>query len=133
MKVFITRTQMDLPERISALEAKFPEIEFAYCADRSQVAELVGDADVYVGGMNRDIFMAAKNVQWIQSSSTGINPYLGISELVESDVLLTSARGAHSVCLAESVMAMIFPCLAAFCTDVMPLSMWSAPPSKPSR
>jgi phosphoglycerate dehydrogenase-like enzyme len=107
MKVFITRTQMDLPDRIPDLEAKFPEVEFEYCADRSQAVALVGDADVYVGGINGDIFAAARNVKWIQSSSTGINPYLGIPELVESDVLLTSARGAHSVCLAESVMAMI--------------------------
>jgi phosphoglycerate dehydrogenase-like enzyme len=107
MKVFITPTQMDLPERIPDLQYKFPDIEFQYCADRGQAADLVGDADVYVGGMNRDIYLAAKNVRWIQSSSTGINPYLAIPELVESEVLLTSARGAHSVCLAESVMAMI--------------------------
>jgi phosphoglycerate dehydrogenase-like enzyme len=107
MKVFITRTQMDLPDRIPDLKLKFPDVDFQYCADRGQVQDLVGDADVYVGGINGDIFAAAKNVKWIQSSSTGINPYLAIPELVESDVLLTSARGAHSVCLAESVMAMI--------------------------
>jgi len=107
MKVFITRTQMDLPDRIPDLQTRFPDVEFQYCADRSQAADLVGDADVYVGGIDRDIYLAARNLKWIQSSSTGINPYLAISELVESDVLLTSARGAHSVCLAESVMAMI--------------------------
>ena len=107
MKVFITRTQMDLPDRITELQDTFPEVEFVYCADRGQAAALVGDAEVYVGGINGDILAAAKKVQWIQSSSTGINPYLAIPELVESDVLLTSARGAHSVCLAESVMAMI--------------------------
>lgn len=107
MKVLITRTQMDLPDRIPELEAKFPEVEFVYCADRSQVPAVIGDADVYVGGMNSEIFQAAEQLKWIQSSSTGINPYLAIPELVASDVLLTSARGAHSVCLAESVLAMI--------------------------
>ena len=48
MKVFITRTQMDLPDRISELESKFPGVEFEVCADRSQVLDRVGDADVYV-------------------------------------------------------------------------------------
>jgi phosphoglycerate dehydrogenase-like enzyme len=107
MKVLISRTQINMEEAIPDLEREFPEVEFVYCADRSQVPELIGDADVYFGGMNRDMFLAAKKLKWIQSSSTGINPYLDIPELVESDVLLTGARGTHSICLAESVMAMI--------------------------
>ena len=107
MKVLITRTQINMEEAIPDLEREFPGVEFVYCAERSKVPEMVGDADVYFGGLNREIFLAAKNLKWIQSSSTGINPYLAIPELVESDVLLTSARGTHSVCLAESVLAMI--------------------------
>ncbi len=43
----------------------------------------------------------------MQSPSSGINYYLEIPELVESDVLLTSARGTHGACLAESAFAMI--------------------------
>jgi phosphoglycerate dehydrogenase-like enzyme len=107
MKALITRTQINMQEAIPDLEFDFPGVEFVYCADRSVVPELIGDADIYFGGMNREIFLAAKNLKWIQSSSTGINPYLAIPELVESDVLLTGARGTHSVCLAESVLAMI--------------------------
>jgi phosphoglycerate dehydrogenase-like enzyme len=82
---------------------------------------------VYVGGINGDIFAAAENVKWIQSSGTGINPYLAIPELIESDVLLTSARGAHSVCLAESVMAMILAQTRGIvdCMRLAPEHKWS--------
>ena len=107
MKVLVTRTQINMEAAVPDLEREFPGVEFVYCADRSKAPELIGDADVYFGGMNRDIFLAAKNLKWIQSSSTGINPYLAIPELIESDVLLTGARGTHSVCLAESILAMI--------------------------
>jgi phosphoglycerate dehydrogenase-like enzyme len=107
MKVLVTRTQINMEGAIPDLEREFPGVEFVYCADRAQAADLIGDADVYFGGMNRELFLAARNLKWIQSSSTGINPYLDIPELVEGDVLLTGARGTHSVCLAESVLAMI--------------------------
>jgi len=69
--------------------------------------EAIADADVYLGWLDRVHFLAAKKLKWIQSPSTGVNYYLAIQELVESNVLLTSARGTHSNCLAESVLAMI--------------------------
>ena len=63
MKVLVTRTQINMEEAIPDLEREFPDVEFVYCADRSQAAELIEDADVYFGGMNRDLFLAAKKAQ----------------------------------------------------------------------
>ena len=75
--------------------------------DRSKTAEFLADADVYMGWLSRDDFLAAKKLKWIQSPSSGINYYLAVPELVESDVLLTSARGTHGACLADSTFGMI--------------------------
>ena len=108
MKVLIGANPMGLEKAIPDLQKRHPEVEFAYCDDRAKTGEAIEDADVYVGWLNRDVFLAAKKLKWIQSPSSGINYYLAIPELVESDVLLTSARGTHGACLAESVFGMIF-------------------------
>jgi phosphoglycerate dehydrogenase-like enzyme len=99
---------MGLEKAIPDLQTRYPEIEFVYVDSRDRTAEFIGDADVYMGWMNSEVFAAAKQLKWVQSPSSGIDYYLAIPELVKSDVLLTSARGTHGACLAESAMGMIF-------------------------
>jgi phosphoglycerate dehydrogenase-like enzyme len=99
---------MGLEEAIPELERKHPDLEFVHCPKREDTLEMIADADIYLGWLNEEILAAAKKLKWVQSPSTGINYYLAIPEFVESDVLLTSARGTHGACLAESVLGMIF-------------------------
>lgn len=98
---------MGLENCIPELEERYPDIEFVHCPDRDRTAEYITDADVYMGWLGRDAFLAAEKLKWIQSPSSGINYYLDIPELVASDLLLTSARGTHGACLAESAFGMI--------------------------
>ena len=107
MKVLIGPNGMGLSDGIPELERRFPEITFEYCQDREGLVDAMRDADIYVGWLNRDLFLAGEKLKWIQSPSSGINYYLAIPELVESDVLVTSARGTHGACLAESTFGMI--------------------------
>ncbi len=108
MKVLVGRNFMGLARALPDLKKEQPQVEFVYCADRKALTEAIADADIYMGSLNRDLFLAAKNLKWIQSTSSGVNHYMTIPELVESEVLLTSASGTHGACLAESVLAMIF-------------------------
>lgn len=107
MKVLIGPNPMGLEAGLPELRERFPDVQFLHCPDSERLAEMIADAEVYLGWLSREVFLAARKLRWIQSPSTGVNYYLAIPELVESDVLLTSARGTHSHCLAESVMAMI--------------------------
>lgn len=107
MKVLIGGNPMGLEKAIPSLQAKFPGVEFQFCEKRGDEGKYIVDADIFMGWLNRDVFLAAKKLKWIQSPSTGINYYLAIPELKEGDVLLTSAGGTHSGPLAESVMGMI--------------------------
>lgn len=107
MKVLIGANPMGLEKGIPELQARFPEIEFAVCPTREDTINHIGDADVYMGWLNREAFVAAKKLKWIQSPSSGVNYYLEIPEFLDSDVLLTSASGTHGACVAESAMAMI--------------------------
>ena len=108
MKVLVGPNPMGLENAFLELEADYPHVTFVHCADRDALAKEIADADVYVGWLSREVFVAAKKLKWVQSPSSGINYYLAIPELVESDVLLTSASGTHGACLAESAMGMIF-------------------------
>ena len=107
MKVLFSRSLMNLEKSIPDLRQKYPNIEFDYCPNRDEVAGVIGDVDIYVGGLNSEIFKAAKKLKWIQSPSSGMNGYMKIPELVASDVLLTSASGTHGPGLAESALGMI--------------------------
>ncbi len=107
MKVVIGANPMGLESAIPNLRQTYPDIQFAHCASREETGHDIQDADIYMGWLSRDDFLGAKNLKWIQSPSSGINYYIAISELVDSDVLLTSARGTHAGCLAESTFGMI--------------------------
>lgn len=107
MKVLIGPSMMGLEAAIPDLRAKYPDIEFAYCDRRDTMPAMIADADVYMGWLDRTQFLAAKRLKWLQSPSSGVNHYLVIPELVASDVILTSASGTHSACLADSIFGMI--------------------------
>jgi len=106
MKVLIGPTPA-LPMAIPDLQKEFPHVQFETFMDVPDLAAAIADADAYAGMITRDQFLAAKKLQWIQSPSTGVDFYLVIPELAASDVRLTSARGTHTACVAESTMAMI--------------------------
>jgi phosphoglycerate dehydrogenase-like enzyme len=108
MRILIGPNSYGLEEVIPELAARYPEVDFAFCEDRSNLNDEIADAEVYMGWLGRETFLAAKKLAWIQSPSTGIDGFLRIPELREGDVLLTSARGTHAACLAEHTLAMIF-------------------------
>ena len=107
MQVLVGPNLMQLESAFPDLEEHHPQIEFVHCAEQAALARTIADATIYMGRLTRDIFLHARNLEWIQSPSSGIDHYLSIPELVQSDVLLTSARGTHAACLAESVLGMI--------------------------
>ena len=59
MKVLLGPTIMGLEKSIPELQAQFPKLEFAYCPKSADLLAAIADADVYVGGLNRDAFLAA--------------------------------------------------------------------------
>ena len=78
MKVLVGPNMMRLESELPALREENPDIEFVHCADREALADEMADAHIYMGWMNRDLFLAGKNLKWIQSPSSGINHYTTI-------------------------------------------------------
>jgi phosphoglycerate dehydrogenase-like enzyme len=106
MKVLIGRTP-GLAKALPDLQKEFPEVQFESSMTAPDITVAIANADAYVGMLTRDLFLAAKKLKWIQASSTGVDFYTSIPELVAGDVRLTNARGVHTSCVAESAMAMI--------------------------
>jgi len=71
------------------------------------VAREIVDADAVYGWPNREQFLSANNLKWIQIPSAGVEMLCSIPEVVESDVVLTNSRGAHARVIAEHTFAML--------------------------
>ena len=89
MKVLIGPNVMGLERGIPELKQAHPTIEFVHCADRGAVAAAIADADIYMGHLGREVFLAAKKLQWVQSPSSGVNYFLAMPELKDGPVILT--------------------------------------------
>lgn len=96
IKVLINRKRRfreDLVQRIKEISDR---IEIVEASDREEALKAIGDADIVFGWIDRELFLAAKNLKWIQVLSAGVDDFL-FPELVKSQVLLTNASGIHRI------------------------------------
>ncbi len=107
MKVVVTSLFGDGFEE--SLKSEFPSVEFVFARSQEDQAREIKDADAYLGAPNRDVFLAADHLRWLHCPGTGIDKLTEIPEIVDSDVVLTNARGPHAAPMADHVISM---CLA---------------------
>ncbi|MBN1935380.1 MAG: D-2-hydroxyacid dehydrogenase [Anaerolineae bacterium] len=107
MRVVIGPNGLGLEQVIDELKGVYPEVQFTHCADRAVLDAALPEAQVYFGWLGREQFLTAKKLKWLQSPSSGVDRFLAIPELRDGPVILTSARGTHGACLADSVMGMV--------------------------
>ena len=104
MKVLM---QMDLAEElIEEIRQVAEEVEVV-CVDSDAAAlEVMPEIEVVCGHISREMFARRKKLKWMQSWGAGVDGVLH-PELVESDVVLCSAKGWVGVHLAEHAMALL--------------------------
>lgn len=109
MKIVMGGTRYAGPpeEFVSELRAAFPDADIQPAASEEEQMALIRDADAFYGRPSRDVFLAADKLRWIHNPGTGIDRLTAISEIVESDVVITNARGPHAPPMADHVMGMI--------------------------
>ncbi|MCC6180146.1 MAG: D-2-hydroxyacid dehydrogenase [Chloroflexi bacterium] len=83
------------------------DVQKVWARTPDEIAREIVDADVVYGWPNREQFQVAKKLRWIQCPSAGVEMFCSIPEIVESDVILTNARGAHARVIAEHAFAML--------------------------
>ncbi|MBR9999556.1 MAG: D-2-hydroxyacid dehydrogenase [Cyclobacteriaceae bacterium] len=73
----------------------------------SENEEGIGSADVWFGGISEEQFKRAANLRWIQSPSAGVEYYFYPS-FVDSQVLLTNAKGCYGPAIGEHTIGLLF-------------------------
>jgi phosphoglycerate dehydrogenase-like enzyme len=69
--------------------------------------QAIGEVNAWFGRITRDQFKMAPNLSWVHSSSAGVEHYL-FPEMIESNVLLTNAKGCYGPCIAEHTFGLLF-------------------------
>jgi D-2-hydroxyacid dehydrogenase (NADP+) len=88
----------DLKNKLTKLS---PEIKLS---DKESAVE---DVNAWFGPINQSEFNKAVNLRWVQSSSAGVEHYL-FPEMVQSEVLLTNAKGCYAPAIAEHTIGLLF-------------------------
>lgn len=106
MKVVLGRNLGD--DYVCDLRTKFPEIELQPAYTVEEAIRTIEDAHVYCGELNRDLFLAAKELKWVHFPGAGFDRMVtNIPEFVESNTVLTNAPGTHVIAIADFVLGVI--------------------------
>lgn len=98
----------DLPsDYIKKIKDVSPNIEVIKSQNKEEALSLVKDVDVLLAGFfSKDLFLAAKKLKWIQAWGAGVDR-LFTPEVVQSQVIVTSAGGIHPTPVSEHALGLM--------------------------
>jgi phosphoglycerate dehydrogenase-like enzyme len=67
----------------------------------------IGEVNAWYGSINSEQFKMAPNLDWVHSTSAGVERYL-FPEMLQSDVVLTNAKGCYGPAIAEHTFGLLF-------------------------
>lgn len=93
-------------EHLGKIQAISEEMEIVVPQSAEETRAEMGDTEVVFGDFSRDMFAEARELKWVQSIGSGIDGML-FDEFVESEVILTSAKGTVGPHLADHAWALL--------------------------
>jgi D-2-hydroxyacid dehydrogenase (NADP+) len=105
VKVLIS---FDLPEVfVEKIRSVSPSLDIVRSESKEDALRLIEDADILFGGFfSKDLFVSARKLQWIQTWGAGVDRFL-FPEVVNSQVIVTNARGVHLTPVSEHVVGLM--------------------------
>lgn len=97
---------LDQADRARILEAAGPGSRLVESRDPAQQKAEIADTDVLFGRVSPEVLSQARRLRYYQSIGAGVDSIL-TPELVESDIILASEKGAVGIHLAEHAMALL--------------------------
>ena len=88
------------------IESSVGDVEIFQAPSLDDAERLIPEAEILFGGFGPELFGRAKNLRWVQTWGAGVDGLL-FKEFVESEIILTSAKGTVGVHLAEHAMALL--------------------------
>ena len=104
MKILIT-AEIN-PDQQKQIESISEELTIVNPNTSDETLREIENADIVFGGFNRSLFENAKQLKWVQVWAAGVDGIL-FKEFVESDIILTSAKGYVGTHLADQAWALI--------------------------
>jgi len=95
------------PGRTAELGRVAPGVELVVASDAEALTAAAADADAIMGPLSPAAWQAATRLRWVQLPSAGVERYLAIPGVRESEVVLSNAQRIYAEGLAEHVMAMV--------------------------
>jgi len=95
------------PGRTAELGRVAPGVELVVASDGAALAAAAVDADAVMGPLSPAVWQAATRLRWVQLPSAGVERYLAIPGVRESEVVLSNAQRIYAEGGAEHVMAMV--------------------------
>ncbi|MDE0635631.1 MAG: D-2-hydroxyacid dehydrogenase [Candidatus Poribacteria bacterium] len=93
-------------EQQQQIEAVSDTIRIVKPQNSEETLREIADTNIVFGGFNRSLFENAKQLKWVQVWAAGVDGIL-FPEFVNSDVILTSAKGFVGTHLADQAWALI--------------------------
>ncbi|MEZ4726154.1 MAG: D-2-hydroxyacid dehydrogenase [Caldilineaceae bacterium] len=109
MRHFVVLIGEDIGQtNLARLQKAHPDLEFRLCLKPDDFVANAAEAEViFSKQFPPTTLAAAPNLHWVQAGTAGVNHILAAGA-GERDILLTNARGAHGIPMAEQVLAMMF-------------------------
>ncbi len=92
--------------QISRIEAVSDAVDVVRADSQGEALELMPEIDVVFGRFDHDMFLQGERLKWVQVTSAGVDDMM-YPDFVESDVVMTSAKGIVGVHLADHAMALL--------------------------
>lgn len=92
---------------LARLRQAFPDVRFLVCLSPEEMLAAAPVADIlFTKSFFPELLQAATRLLWVQAGVSGVERWLA-GGLRERGVLLTNARGAHGVPMAEFILSMM--------------------------
>ncbi len=106
MQVLVGAAPIAVVDR-QRLVQRFPGVAFTFAEDAAAMIAAAPPAEViFTKGIPGEALAAASGLRWVQAGTAGVDGLLRLGLRERPDVLLTNARGAHGVPMAENILTM---------------------------
>ena len=105
-KVVFTSNMRLNESEIADLRRSAPSLNIVF-ASRDNLAQELVDADGVVGGLTREQFLSAKKLKWMQITSAGVENFLSIPEIKNSQVTMTNMKIVQGIEIADHALGLL--------------------------
>ncbi len=107
MKIVINAGQNEITDdQLLRIKSVSEENQVVLSRGREEQLENSIDAEVILGAFNREIFEKCNRLRWVQTFGAGVDSVL-FDEFVNSEIVLTSAKGTVGTHLADHAWALL--------------------------